>query len=161
MKKLLAAAVVVFLVAAAVANSGRLVPHRVKATTVTRAEALAYARRQLGVPYEWGGPTLPGTEGTLDCSGLVYEAYKLPWSERTSQQQWARLPHVDKPKPGDLVFFRGALLKHEKPPGHVGIVVGPHEMIDAYAPGYGVEYDKFGVPGSKPGLEHPTGYADP
>ena len=160
MRKLLVIAVGVILLAVA-ANSGRLVPHRAKIAPVTRVDAVAYARRQLGVPYKWGGPTSPGTDGTFDCSGLVYKAYRLPWSERTSQQQWASLPHVDKPKPGDLVFFRGVLMAGEQPPGHVGIVVGPHEMIDAYAVGYGVEYDKFGVPGAKPGLEDPVGYADP
>jgi cell wall-associated NlpC family hydrolase len=37
------------------------------------AQAIAYARDQLGAPYMWGG-TGPYAAG-FDCSGLVMEAY--------------------------------------------------------------------------------------
>ena len=127
------------------------------AKPVTTAQAIAYVKAQLGKPYLWGG-TGPGA---FDCSGLIYEAYRWPASLRTSQQQWARLHHVDKPEPGDLVFFHGYLKRGEAPPGHVGIVVGPHEMIDAYAAGFPVEYDSFGLSTSKQGLSSIWGYASP
>ena len=42
--------------------------------------------------------------------------------------------HVQTPKRGDLVFFTGSPIDH--PPGHVGIYLAPHRMIDAYAGGH-------------------------
>jgi cell wall-associated NlpC family hydrolase len=139
------------------AAGGTHVLHKKAARKEVLVPALAYARDQLGKPYQWGatGP------GAFDCSGLVYRAYDLPWSLRTSQEQWAGLVHVRTPRPGDLVYFDGLLSPGETPPGHVGIVTGPHEMIDAYAAGFPVEYDSFGLPDSKPGLSAPVGYTDP
>ena len=131
--------------------------HHHSSKPVTSSQAIAYAKKQLGKPYLWGG----AGPDSFDCSGLVQQAYHWGAGLRTSQQQWAGLPHVDKPKPGDLVFFTGLLVGNEQPPGHVGIVVGPHKMIDAYAVGYGVEYDSFGEPGSKEGLVTIWGYASP
>ena len=56
---------------------------------------------------------------------------------RTSQEQWKLLPHVPASKvlPGDLVFFAGADGTVQAP-GHVGLVVGKHTMIEAYATGH-------------------------
>jgi len=94
--------------------------------------ALAVARTQMGVPYVWGGET-PGIG--FDCSGLVQWAYSqagllLP---RTSQQQWATLPHLPAGSAlhvGDLVFFAGSDGTMTSP-GHVGIYIGDGQMIDA------------------------------
>jgi len=122
------------------------------------AQAIAYARAQLGKPYVWGG-TGPGG---FDCSGLVMMAYRsagiaLP---RTSQQQWAWGPRTATPQPGDLVFFAGAD-GTASAPGHVGLVTGPHQMIEAYATGYPVRVSQFGTPGSPPGDGDPVGFTDP
>ena len=125
---------------------------------VTPSAAIAYVKQQLGKPYRWGaaGPS------AFDCSGLVQQAYHWGAGLRTSQQQWADLPHVDRPARGDLVFFQGAAAyKGEQPPGHVGIVISSRKMIDAYAAGFPVEYDSFGTPGSKQGLQVVWGYASP
>ena len=61
---------------------------------------------QIGVPYVWGGET-PG-QG-FDCSGLVQWAWaqagvSIP---RTTEQQWAQLPHVSLHdlQPGDLIYY--------------------------------------------------------
>ena len=118
-------------------------------------KAIRFARHQIGQPYLWGG-TGPGG---FDCSGLVYEAYRqnIP---RTSQAQWASLPHVGSPHPGDLVFFAGAD-GTARAPGHVGLVTGAHTMIEAYAPGFPVRLTQFGTPGSPQGDQNPVGYADP
>jgi cell wall-associated NlpC family hydrolase len=99
------------------------------------ARAIAYARAQLGKPYQWGaaGP------GAFDCSGLVMEAYAWAGVQiaRTSQEQWATEPHVSRPEPGDLVFYPGADGTWAAP-GHVALVVGGGQMIEAYGTGYPV-----------------------
>jgi cell wall-associated NlpC family hydrolase len=124
------------------------------------AEAVNYAEMQLGKPYLWGG-TGPAA---YDCSGLVMMAYQsagvtIP---RTSQEQWAELPHIPASKvlPGDLVFFAGGdgTPKH---PGHVGLVVGKNTMIEAYAPGTPIRISSFGTPRSAPGDTVVVGYARP
>jgi hypothetical protein len=98
----------------------------------TRAQhAVAFAYRQLGKPYIWGGT---GPRG-FDCSGLVMKAWasagvSIP---RTSEEQWAGLTHVpfSRMRPGDLLVFNGA--------GHVGIYVGHGFLIDAPHTGAFVE----------------------
>ena len=56
------------------------------------ATAIAFAQQQLGKPYLWGG-TGPDA---FDCSGLVMMAYRQAGIgiARTSEAQWATLPHV-------------------------------------------------------------------
>jgi cell wall-associated NlpC family hydrolase len=99
------------------------------------ATAIAFAQAQIGKPYLWGG-TGPDA---FDCSGLVMMAYRAAGIgiARTSEQQWATLPHVPASQvlPGDLVFFAGA---DGTPisPGHVGLVIGNGQMIEAYATGF-------------------------
>lgn len=123
-------------------------------------QAVAYARDQLGCPYVWGG-TGPCGSG-FDCSGLAMDAWASAGVtiRRTSQDQWATLPHVGTPRPGDLVFFAGGD-GTPSAPGHVGIVIGPHRMIEAYATGVPVRVSFFGTSGSPAGDQNPVGYADP
>ena len=124
------------------------------------ATAIAYARAQVGKPYEWGG----AGPDTFDCSGLVMRAYASAGVSiaRTSQAQWATEPHVSDPAPGDLVFFAGAD-GTASAPGHVGLVVDPSRdlMIDAYAPGVPIHEETYGQPGSASGLQDPVGFTDP
>jgi cell wall-associated NlpC family hydrolase len=122
------------------------------------ATAIAYARQQLGKPYLWGG----AGPGAFDCSGLVQMAYRSAGVSiaRTSQAQWASEAHVSSPQPGDLVFFAGADGTATSP-GHVGIVTGPHTMIEAYGTGYPIRYSQFGTADSPPGDESPVGFTDP
>jgi peptidoglycan DL-endopeptidase CwlO len=122
------------------------------------AQAIAYARAQLGKPYVWGGTGLDG----YDCSGLVMQAYAsagvpIP---RTSQDQWAAGPQVSSPQPGDLVFFAGGD-GTPSAPGHVGLVIGPNLMIEAYATGYPVRVSAFGDVQAAPGDGDPVGYTAP
>jgi cell wall-associated NlpC family hydrolase len=70
------------------------------------AAALRAAETQVGVPYVWGGET-PGSG--FDCSGLVQWAWaragvSIP---RTTEEQWAALPHVSMHdlQPGDLIYY--------------------------------------------------------
>jgi cell wall-associated NlpC family hydrolase len=80
--------------------------------------------------------------------------------ERTSQAQWAsetRIP-ASQVQPGDLVFFAGADGTRTSP-GHVGLVIGHGQMIEAYATGFPIRIatytnrDPVGFtrPGLKPG----------
>ena len=107
------------------------------------AQAIAYARAQLGKPYEWGG-TGPYA---FDCSGLAMEAYAHTGVgiARTSQDQWATEPHVSSPQPGDLAFFAGSDGTMTSP-GHVGIVIGGGQMIEAYGTGYPIRVASYQRP---------------
>jgi cell wall-associated NlpC family hydrolase len=122
----------------------------VRAPGRAAAEAIAYAQRQIGLPYLWGG-TGPGA---FDCSGLVMEAYASAGVHiaRTSQDQWVTEPHVSSPQPGDLVFYPGADGTWTAP-GHVALVVGGGQMIEAYGTGYPIRE----VP-IRPGM---VGYTQP
>jgi len=96
--------------------------------------ALAFAKRQLGKPYEFGaeGPS------RYDCSGLVQTA----WSSvgvsmpRVARQQYAQGRRISKSqlRAGDLVFF------YSQTPRHVGMYVGNGRIIDAPRPGKTVRY---------------------
>ncbi|MEV6764549.1 NlpC/P60 family protein [Streptomyces sp. NPDC051105] len=90
--------------------------------------AVRYAVRQLGKPYQWGaqGPA------SYDCSGLTSQAWDHAGTPipRTSQQQWADLPHVplNRLRPGDLVvYFPEAT--------HVALYLGDGKVVQAPRPG--------------------------
>jgi peptidoglycan DL-endopeptidase CwlO len=114
----------------------------VNAPNQTVATAIAYAEEQLGKPYQWGatGPD------AFDCSGLVMMAYRAAGIDivRTSQEQWAteqRVP-ASQVQPGDLVFFAGADGTPTSP-GHVGLVIGNGQMIEAYATGFPIRIASY------------------
>jgi len=98
------------------------------------ATAIAFAEQQLGKPYLWGG-TGPDA---FDCSGLMMMAYRAAGIDipRTSEVQWTFGPRVAESaaEPGDLVFFAGSDGTVTSP-GHVGLVIGNGQMIEAYATG--------------------------
>jgi len=124
------------------------------------SDAVNYAEAQLGKPYLFGG-TGPAA---FDCSGLVMMAYRAAGVDipRTSQQQWAQLPHVPAAKvlPGDLVFFAGSD-GTPTAPGHVGLVIGKNMMIEAYAVGTPIRVSTFGTPQSPAGDGTVVGFAQP
>jgi peptidoglycan DL-endopeptidase CwlO len=124
------------------------------------ATAINFAQAQLGKPYLFGG-TGPDA---FDCSGLVMMAYRAAGINipRTSQEQWAQLPHVPagNVEAGDLVFFVGAD-GTPTAPGHVGLVIGHDKMIEAYATGVPIRISTFGTPTSPPGLSQVIGFARP
>jgi peptidoglycan DL-endopeptidase CwlO len=126
----------------------------------TVAAAISFAETQLGKPYLFGG-TGPDA---FDCSGLVMMAYRAAGVDipRTSQQQWLWGPQVpaSQVEPGDLVFFAGGD-GTVTAPGHVGLVVGHHEMIEAYATGFPIRVSQFGTPAAAPGDTIPVGFTRP
>ncbi len=106
------------------------------------ATAIAYAEQQLGKPYQWGatGPD------AFDCSGLVMMAYRAAGIDiaRTSQVQWTTEHQIpaSQAQPGDLVFFAGADGTPTSP-GHVGLVIGNGQMIEAYATGFPIRIASY------------------
>jgi cell wall-associated NlpC family hydrolase len=126
----------------------------------TVATAIDFAEAQLGKPYQWGatGPD------AFDCSGLVMMAYRAAGVDipRTSQQQFLWGPQVPAShvEPGDLVFFAGADGTPQAP-GHVGLVIGHDEMIEAYATGFPIRVSVFGTSAAPPGDEDPVGFSRP
>jgi peptidoglycan DL-endopeptidase CwlO len=124
------------------------------------ATAIDYAEQQLGKPYLFGG-TGPDS---FDCSGLVMMAYRAAGIDipRTSQQQWVWGPRVpaSQVEPGDLVFFAGSDGTLTAP-GHVGLVIGHGEMIEAYATGFPIRISSYGEATSAPGDQVVVGFTRP
>ncbi len=91
------------------------------------AAAVAYARAQLGKPYQYAGV---GPD-SYDCSGLTMMAWRQGGVSMAhgSQAQYLAFPHVpiSELQPGDLVFFGSSGPTNH----HVGMVVSPGVMIDA------------------------------
>jgi|HubBroStandDraft_2_1064218.scaffolds.fasta_scaffold81102_4 cell wall-associated NlpC family hydrolase len=120
------------------------------------AKAIAYARAQLGKPYLWGGTGPAG----YDCSGLVMEAWASAGVqiERTSEDQWASLPHIpaSQLRPGDLVYYAGSD-GTQSDPGHVVMYIGGGWVIQAFGTGYPVMRTPLAAVDAGP----LTGYARP
>jgi cell wall-associated NlpC family hydrolase len=148
----------------ATSQGGHGAPARPAAVT----RAISYAWAQVGrQPYCWGGTGAscpnPPYHG-YDCSGLMFKAYGFPPGLRTSQQQWAGLPHVpaSQARPGDLVFAPGSDGTRAKP-GHVGMLLSRDRVVQAYAPGYLVSVTSLSNfaagAGGITGFARPTGGA--
>jgi cell wall-associated NlpC family hydrolase len=104
------------------------------------AAAIAFASRQLGLPYVWGGNGPAKGDAGYDCSGLAQAAYasagiSIP---RTATEQYRHGPAVplSSLKPGDLVFYGNSDFAH-----HVGIFVGSGVILDAPKTGTVVRLD--------------------
>jgi peptidoglycan DL-endopeptidase CwlO len=108
-------------------------PSRVSQARKLARKVVAYARRQVGVSYSWGG-TSPATG--FDCSGLVYAAYRsIGWNiPRSSWDQLraGRPVRFARLRPGDLLFSEGG--------GHVQLVVSGTAAISAPQTGERVRY---------------------
>ena len=96
--------------------------------TLRGDRAVRYAVEQIGKPYQWGG----AGPKSYDCSGLTSQAWvhagrAIP---RTSQEQWARLPHVPlrRLRPGDLVIYFPEAI-------HVALYLGDGMVVQAPRPG--------------------------
>nr|QIY94458.1 transglycosylase SLT domain-containing protein [Streptomyces sp. S1D4-11] len=104
------------------------------APTGAAAQAVAFARAQLGTPYVWGGDG--PSEGGFDCSGLTQAAYRTAGISipRVAQAQYdagPRLPGGAQLAPGDLLFFGTG----PSAVTHVSLYSGGGRAIDAPHPG--------------------------
>jgi cell wall-associated NlpC family hydrolase len=105
--------------------------------------AFEAAKKELGVPYLWGG-TSPQTG--FDCSGLTQWAYHQVGIDipRVAADQFHAGTPVDLQhlREGDLVFFQdGTGYIH-----HVGMYVGNHMFLEAPHTGDVVKYDSLNSP---------------
>jgi cell wall-associated NlpC family hydrolase len=130
------------------------------ATGTAGGIAADWALAQVGTPYIWGGES-PWVG--FDCSGLVQAAYldagiNLP---RTAQAQYDTgpgLPAGTPLLPGDLVFFGSG----RDEVTHVGLVVGPGQMVDAPHAGATVRVEPFpATAGEVWGAEVVVGFTRP
>jgi cell wall-associated NlpC family hydrolase len=110
-----------------------------RAVAVQRA--VAYAKAQLGRPYQWGaaGP------GTFDCSGLTMRAWgqggkSLPHYSVAQFYQSTRITMADA-KAGDLLFWSS----NGSPSGihHVALYLGGGQFIEAPHTGADVRYNSI------------------
>ncbi|RFS81510.1 hydrolase [Actinomadura spongiicola] len=124
----------------------------------TAAKVITYARAQLGKPYIWGadGPD------AYDCSGLTMMAYRAAGISipRTTFDQWRHGTHIRRgnQQPGDLVFFNSGPGSSPSNPGHVGIVLNAHQMINARCTTCrpGIAVDSYGRRADLVGFVRPT-----
>lgn len=100
------------------------------ATGKEREQIVAYAKKQLGVPYKWAGTSPSG----FDCSGFTTYVLKnfnvsLPRRAEDQYEQSTKVKQRNAQK-GDLVFFNGG-----SGVSHVGIIISekgqPLVMIHA------------------------------
>jgi cell wall-associated NlpC family hydrolase len=97
------------------------------------------ARRQLGVPYVWGGASRSG----FDCSGFTMYVYRhigrsLPHGATDQARRGIRVSLRDL-KVGDLVFWGGGGYY-----SHVAMYAGHGRIIEAPSAGNVVSYDRLG-----------------
>ena len=89
-------------------------------------KAIAYARAQLGKPYQWGG----AGPDSFDCSGLTMMAWEQAgvYFPHLAQDQYDMTQpiSISQALPGDLIFFGTPSNVY-----HVGLYIGNGQMIDA------------------------------
>ena len=99
---------------------------------------VAFAERQVGVPYQFGGIS---RRTGFDCSGLVYAAYRsigkaIPHSTWGQMAIGRRVTFPDL-RPGDLLFTEGG--------GHVVLVVSERAAVSAPHTGARVSYVRLSL----------------
>lgn len=129
------------------------------------AQALAFAQRQRGVPYTWGGTT---RAGGFDCSGLIYAAYRAAGYSgigRTTYDQIKQGVAINPAQmhPGDIVFTENG--------AHEGMYIGNGYIVSSPHTGASVHtipLNQFGsvyavrrLVGGGGGLLPPAGGASP
>ena len=141
-----------------------------QASALGNTALVAAARKALGVPYLWGGSSVPPG---LDCSGLVYWAFqqmgKTNVPRLTAAGYQSVATPVSSPRSGDVAFWGN-------PATHIAIMTGANSIVHAPRPGtyvtnaalYGnptfgrLKYDEGGY--LPPGLtlvENKTGKPEP
>lgn len=107
-------------------------------TTVSKSSkdiyalAINIAEQTMGIPYKYGGNTLEG----FDCSGFVSYVYNnagIKLDRKSSLQYFEQdTLKVEKPVPGDIVFFKNTFIPTIS---HMGIYIGEDQFIHAGSKG--------------------------
>lgn len=113
------------------ALAAELVKHSGTTKNLVALQAMAFAKRQIGKPYVWGGI---GPKG-YDCSGLQMTSYlhaglAIP---RTAAQQYAGAGEyvpLNEAKQGDLLFYASDVTKPSTV-YHVAMYVGGGLLLDS------------------------------
>lgn len=92
--------------------------------------AVAWAKRQIGLPYQWGG----AGPNSYDCSGLTMRAWQragiqLPHYAASQYEQSDKIPY-SRMQPGDLIFYSSDTSRPSSI-HHVAMYVGGGLMIEA------------------------------
>jgi cell wall-associated NlpC family hydrolase len=92
--------------------------------------AVAWAKRQLGLPYAWGG----AGPNSYDCSGLTMRAWQyagvaLPHYAASQYEQSEKVPY-SRMRAGDLIFYASDT-GNPASIHHVAMYVGGGQMIEA------------------------------
>jgi cell wall-associated NlpC family hydrolase len=123
---------------AAAARVSPIGPERRSDSNALAHRVVAFAERQVGVRYRFGG--ISGRTG-FDCSGLVYAAYRsigraIPHSTWGQMAIGRRVTFRDL-RPGDLLFTEGG--------GHVVLVVSERAAVSAPHTGARVSYVRLSL----------------
>ena len=100
--------------------------------TMSASDIVNAARMAIGVPYIWGGSSIPPG---VDCSGLVY------WAAHQMGSQIPRLTaagYQSGAAPGGSLSTPGTLLFWGSPAYHIAIASGSGMMVEAPRPGLSV-----------------------
>ncbi|WP_042354237.1 LysM peptidoglycan-binding domain-containing protein [Bacillus rubiinfantis] len=92
---------------------------------------VSVATSLMGIPYVWGGSS---PKSGFDCSGFIYYAANQAgksFARYSAAGFYSRSYYVDKPKPGDLVFFENT---YKKGISHLGIYIGNNQFLHASDP---------------------------
>lgn len=101
-----------------------------------RNELVAYAKKFMGVPYEFGAAPYEQSK-TFDCSTFTQHVFKrfgssLPRLAREQAKEGTPVNRSDL-VPGDLIFFTvKGRFESDKIPGHVGIYIGDGNFIHTW-----------------------------
>ncbi|WP_042200772.1 NlpC/P60 family protein [Paenibacillus camerounensis] len=106
------------------------------ASDVDTGELVSYAKKFLGVPYDFGAGSYEETR-KFDCSSFTRHVFKkfgveLPRLAR-DQDNIGRRVNRDDLKTGDLIFFTvPGRFESDAIPGHVGIYIGSGKFIHTW-----------------------------
>ncbi|AOZ93103.1 C40 family peptidase [Paenibacillus crassostreae] len=109
---------------------------RATSTTVDTDKLISYAKKYLGVPYEFGAQPYAQSK-TFDCSSFTQHVFSkfnrdLPRLARSQGNEGMEVSRNNL-NPGDLIFFTvEGRFKSDAIPGHVGIYIGDGKFIHTW-----------------------------